>query len=80
TAVSFLKDAESTSAAATLDSVCENNKHELELGTGESKLTESAQVEQRPDHTDFRFPFGGWFSNLWSRREQKTYNQIASDT
>ncbi|KAI3953372.1 hypothetical protein MKX01_042350 [Papaver californicum] len=80
TAASFLKDAKSTSAAATLDSDCENNRHELELGSGESKLLESAPVEQNPDHTDFRFPFGGWFSHPWSRQEQKTYNHITSDT
>ncbi|KAI3835164.1 hypothetical protein MKX03_015791 [Papaver bracteatum] len=76
TAASFLKDAKSTSVAATLDSDCENTNHELEFESGESKLRESTPVEQKPDHTDFRFPFGGWFTKPWSMREQKTYNQI----
>ncbi|KAI3903830.1 hypothetical protein MKW92_036277 [Papaver armeniacum] len=80
TTASFLKDAKSTSAAATFDSDCENTSHKLEFESGESKLRESTPVEQKPDQTDFRFPFGGWFTNPWSMQEQKTYNQITSDT
>lgn len=75
-----MKDAKSTSAAATLDSDCENTNHELEFKSGKSKLRESAPVDKKPDHTDFRFPFGCWFTNPWSMQEQKTYNQITSDT
>ncbi|OVA16949.1 Tic22-like [Macleaya cordata] len=82
TAASFLKAAESTSAAANLETDCENHRHELEPDSTELKLKENAQGEQgqRRIYTDFRLPFGDWFSNPWSRQQEKTDNQTTSDT
>ncbi|KAF8413237.1 hypothetical protein HHK36_001213 [Tetracentron sinense] len=72
-AASFLKAMESTTTVANSEEGCISHGHEWQLGTSEVQDNQG----QRKSSPDFRFPFGNWFSNPWSK-QLKT--QIKADT
>lgn len=82
TAASLLRASESTASIANSESGYVNNGQEWQLGSSELKLNEDIQSSQgqRTNNTDFQFPFGDWFANPWSKKEQKPDNEIKTDT
>ncbi|XP_058100161.1 uncharacterized protein LOC131245022 isoform X2 [Magnolia sinica] len=76
-AASFMKAMESTSSAVNSEDTADNGGHGLQLGASEFKSNGRAYGDRShpTNSTDFRFPFGDWFLNPWSKPD----NQIKTD-
>eukprot|EP00268_Persea_americana_P006485 TRINITY_DN12340_c0_g1_i1.p1 TRINITY_DN12340_c0_g1~~TRINITY_DN12340_c0_g1_i1.p1 ORF type:complete len:558 (-),score=114.46 TRINITY_DN12340_c0_g1_i1:420-2093(-) len=75
-AASFQRAMESTCSIANSDAGADRTSCDWQLSASESRVNETTNSDQ--DHSttvpDFRFPFGNWFSNPWSKPSGEQQN------